>query len=421
MNMNENLNLAFELLQYCKENPNIVINNENDVAVVKEAMNRDKVLKNHPYKIVEVEKHNETYYLTYVYDETKKNHRRQITAKTKANLENKIYSIFLKSQVKTFKDVYDEWYNNSYQKEVKEQTHSRMGTDYTRFLENDDFIKKPIEDIESCDVEELVHKLIIDFKLRNQGYKNLKSLLNGVFKYAKRKKYITENPMDFAEFSTANIVPPKKEKKESVVFTTEEANLIKKAVADDKANFKTSLPFGILLSFQLGLRVSELIALKWSDIENNTIHIQRQEICYTITENATKRTIHKIVEYTKTIAGDRILPLSKEALTILEDIKKWNKEHNIVSEYIFADKDGNNFNRQRFNTRLYRYCDNINIVKKSSHKIRRCVISTLLDNVKNKDSVRLFAGHEKIQTTFNAYYKDISSDKDFFDELCACL
>ena len=127
------------------------------------------------------------------------------------------------------------------------------------------------------------------------------------------------------------------------------------------------------------------------------------------------------MEYTKTIAGDRILPLSKEALTILEDIKKWNKEHNIVSEYIFADKDGSNFNRQRFNTRLYRYCDNINIIKKSSHKIRRCVISTLLDNVKNKDSVRLFAGHEKIQTTFNAYYKDISSDKDFFDEMCACL
>ena len=419
--MNQKYNLTFKLLQYLKENPNIVIDNESDVAVVKEAMNKDKVLKSHPYKIVEVQKHNETYYLTYVYDETKKNHRRQITAKTKANLENKIYSIFLQSQVKTFQDVYDEWYHNSYKNEVKAQTHSRMGSDYTRFLANNNFIKKPIEEIDACDVEELVHKLIIDFKLRNQGYKNLKSLLNGVFNYAKRKKYIKENPMKSAFFSTANIVPPKKAKKESVVFTTEEANLIKKAVLDDKANFKTSIPFGILLSFQLGLRVSELIALKWSDIENNTIHIQRQEICYTITENATKRTIHEIVEYTKTVAGDRILPLSKEAVSILEDIKNWNKEHDIVSEYIFADKDGNHFKRQRFNSRLYRYCDCNNIIKKSSHKIRRCVISTLLDNVKNKDSVRLFAGHEKIQTTFNAYYKDISSDKDFFDEMCAYL
>ena len=54
--MNQKYNLTFKLLQYLKENPNIVIDNESDVAVVKEAMNKDKVLKSHPYKIVEVQK-----------------------------------------------------------------------------------------------------------------------------------------------------------------------------------------------------------------------------------------------------------------------------------------------------------------------------------------------------------------------------
>ena len=419
--MNENLTSTLKLLKFVAENTNIELNNENDVAEAIEQMNKNDVLKAHPYKISETVKHNETYYLTYVYDETKKNHRRQISAKSKKDLEKKIYENHLKSQVKRFEDVYYEWYETSYKGEVKTETHTRMGTDYTRFLKDTTFAKKPITDIEVCDVEEFVHNAIIKFKLKMQGYKNLKSLLNGVLKYAKKKKYITENPMEFAEFSTANIVAPSKEKKEAVVFTTEEANLVKKAIVDDKANFKTSLPFGILLSFQLGLRVSELIALKWSDIDNNTIHIQRQEICYTLHSDNTKRTIHEIVEHTKTAAGDRILPLTDEALSILEDIKKWNNEHHIVSEFIFADANGNYFNRQRINTRLYKYCNRVNIIKKSSHKIRRCVISTLLDNVKNKDSVRQFAGHEKIQTTFNAYYKDISSDKDFFNEMSACL
>ena len=91
------------------------------------------------------------------------------------------------------------------------------------------------------------------------------------------------------------------------------------------------------------------------------------------------------------------------------------------SPFIFADKNGINFNRQRINTRLYKYCEKINISKKSSHKIRRSVISSLLDNVKNKDSVRQFAGHKNIQTTFNSYYKDISSNAEFYGEMCACL
>ena len=66
-----------------------------------------------------------------------------------------------------------------------------------------------------------------------------------------------------------------------------------------------------MLAFQLGLRVSELIALKWSDIADNTIYVQRQEICYTTCENGNKRTVHKIVEYTKT----------KTALERLQDMK----------------------------------------------------------------------------------------------------
>lgn len=415
------MNVSTNLLQFIKENPNINFNNEDDVADWLEQMNKAKVIASHPYKITEMVKHDEPYFLTYVYDETKKNHRRQISAKSKMLLENKIYENYLKSQIKTFSSVYFEWYENSYKGEVKTETHTRVGTDYIRFLKDTVFSKKAITDIDVCDVEDFVHNAIIKFKLKNQGYKNLKSLLNGVFKYAKKKKYIKENPMEFAEFSKSNIVEPKKEKKEAVVFTSAEANLIKQVIIEDKANFKTSLPFGLLLSFQLGLRVSELIALKWSDIDNNTLHIQRQEICYTLHNDDKKQTVHEIVEHTKTKAGDRILPLTDEALSILEDIKKWNAEHNIVSEFIFANKDGNYFNRQRINSSLYKYCDMANIIRKSSHKIRCCVISTLLDNVKNKDSVRAFAGHEKIQTTFNAYYKDISSDKDFFDEISSCL
>ena len=421
MNMNDFMKISTDLLQFIKESDTINPNNEKGVADWLEQMNKASVIAKHPYKISEMVKHNEIYFITYLYDETKKNNRRQITAKSKTDLENKIYKNYLDKQARTFENIYHEWYNTAYKTKVKATAYARMGTDFTRFVESTDFAKKPLSHIDSFDVEDFLHNAIIQHKLKLQGYKNLKSLLNGVFKYARKKKYITENPVDLAEISMAHIVPPKKKYKEEVVFTTKEAELIKEVIAKDRNNYDISIPFALLFSFQLGLRVSELIALKWSDIKHNTIYVQRQEICYTTHENGKKRTVHEIVEYTKTKAGDRILPLSHEAVSILDDVKKWNKEHNISSEFIFADKKGNNFKRQRVNDRLYKYCQMADIIKKSTHKIRRCVVSTLLDNVKNKDSVRVFAGHENIQTTFNAYYKDISSDEDFFKEMCACL
>ena len=421
MNMNDYMKVSTELLQFIKENDSINLNNERDVADWLEQMNKKNVIEKHPYKITEMMKHGETYYLTYLYDETKSNNRRQITAKSKTDLENKIYKNYLDKQVRTFENIYHEWYDTAYKTRVKETAYARMGTDFTRFVENTDFAKKPLSHIDTCDVEDFLHNAIIQYKLKLQGYKNLKSLLNGVFKYARKKKYITENPVDLAEISTAHLVPPKKKRKEEVVFTTKESELIKEVIANDRNNYDVSIPFALLLAFQLGLRVSELIALKWSDIKDNTIYVQRQEICYTTYDNGKKHTVHKIVEYTKTKAGDRILPLSPEAVSILDDVREWNKEHHITSEFIFADRNGNHFKRQRINDRLYGYCEKANVIKKSTHKIRRCVVSTLLDNVKNKDSVRMFAGHENIQTTFNAYYKDISSDEDFFKEMCACL
>lgn len=397
------------------------LDNESDVADLLKEMNKKQVIENHPYKISEIKKHNKIFFLSYLYDETKKNNRKQITAKSRVDIENKIYNDYLQKHVLTFENVFNEWYTTVYKDKVSKTTYPRTKTDYNRFLQGTKLSKKPISAIKTLDIESFIHKAIIDNKLREQGYKNLKSLLNGVFKYALKKGYINDNPIELVEVSTCNIQKQKRQLKEDVVFTNEEREIIKKEIESDTANYKNSVPFAILLSFQLGLRVSELIALKWTDIRKKSIHVQRQEVCYTVEDEKGKHTIHEIVDYTKTSAGDRILPLSPESLQILEDVKTWNKTNKIKSDFIFSDENGNNFNRQRINTRLYAYCDKINVSKKSSHKIRRSVISSLLDNVKNKDSVRMFAGHENIQTTFNSYYKDISSDEEFYTEMCACL
>ena len=409
-----------DLLKILESGVTLGADEKQELADLVEKMNKRKVIENHPYAISVIQIDGKPYYTTYVADDSKKDGRRKISAQKREHLENKIYEDYKQKTTLTFDMVCKEWLK-VHKNEVKVTTFPRLMSDYNRFIPKCCLAKKSIKSIEAFEVKEYLQKATTDEKLGKQACKNLKTIFNGTFAYALEHKYISINPMIGLKAATANAVKPKKKAKEEVVFTNKERDLLRNYIKKDSANYTDTAPYAILLSFQLGLRVSELIALKWSDIADNTIYVQRQEICYTTYDNGKKHTVHKIVEYTKTKAGDRILPLSPEAVSILDDVREWNKEHHITSEFIFADRNGNHFKRQRINDRLYGYCEKANVIKKSTHKIRRCVVSTLLDNVKNKDSVRMFAGHENIQTTFNAYYKDISSDEDFFKEMCACL
>lgn len=412
-----------ELLKILESGVTLGADEKQELADLVEKMNKRKVIENHPYAISVIQIDGKPYYTTYVADDSKKDGRRKISAQKREHLENKIYEDYKQKTTLTFDMVCKEWLK-VHKNEVKVTTFPRLMSDYNRFIPKCCLAKKSIKSIEAFEVKEYLHKATTDEKLSTQACKNLKTIFNGTFAYALEHKYISINPMIGLKAATANAVKPKKKAKEEVVFTNKERDLLRNYIKKDSANYTDTAPYAILLSFQLGLRVSELIALKWSDITKDTIHIQRQEIIYDVYDddlNKIKSSVHEIVEYTKTEAGDRILPLTPEAKHILDKIKEWNAIHKLKSDFIFVNTKKRNFDRQRINTCLYSYCEKVDIIKKSSHKIRRSVISNLLDNLANKKAVQEFAGHENIETTLNSYYKNISDDDDLIIGMCACL
>ena len=72
------------------------------------------------------------------------------------------------------------------------------------------------------------------------------------------------------------------------------------------------------------MRISEICAIKWKDVENNYLHVQRMEVeDYSISEDGftAKSNGLKIVPYTKSDAGDRMVYLNDTAKKILQQIK----------------------------------------------------------------------------------------------------
>ena len=61
---------------------------------------------------------------------------------------------------------------------------------------------------------------------------------------------------------------------------------------------------------------------------------------------------------------------------------------------------------------MYRLCDDINIGRKSSHKIRKTYISSLFDSGMNINKIREIAGHEDEKTSLNNYCFDRKTDND---------
>ncbi|WP_320972484.1 tyrosine-type recombinase/integrase [Enterocloster bolteae] len=60
-------------------------------------------------------------------------------------------------------------------------------------------------------------------------------------------------------------------------------------------------------------------------------------------------------------------------------------------------------NSRAVDCRIRKYCDHININRKSSHKIRKTFISSLIDGGISINEIRKQAGHESEQVTLRCY------------------
>ena len=65
---------------------------------------------------------------------------------------------------------------------------------------------------------------------------------------------------------------------------------------------------------------------------------------------------------------------------------------------------------------LVRYCEEVNIPKKSAHKIRKTYISQAINNGIDLDTVCRIAGHVDLKTTFQSYLFALERKEEIYDK-----
>ena len=321
--------------------------------------------------------------------------------------ESAVIPVKTRKKIITAKSLYPEFARSKFL-DGRSSNPTRLWYDWKKYcLEeslSEELINKPIWDITSLELKEWVNALNEKYQFEVHQYYNASSPLRQLLEYAKDQGYIKINPYFANLVSKSKFIKKEKPKPETQVFFIDELDELWSLADDD------TVP-GMAIRFMLktGLRRAELIGLKESDFskDGKYCNINRQYY-YEFTLDVNGKPIKKIprlIERTKTKAGERSVFVVSKAREILDEVRAYNIEHGLRGEFVFRSNEYDDFHLgyEAVEKKLYRLCDKMQTIPKSQHKLRKTFISTLLDEGVNIDEVRRLAGHEDERTTLNNY------------------
>ncbi len=305
------------------------------------------------------------------------------------------------------RDIWDDFIE--YRKDlVSPQTLSQDIAHYRDFISKSPIVDKYVKDITIKDLEELFI-LSKDIKggIKKQYWKNILGTLSQVIQYAIKTGEAVYNPVKDLDIPINCFIPKTHKKSDKRYFLTNEKERVIKSAYQYAEKHSDSRALGIVLLFMLGLRIGELAALKWSDIEGGSIHIQRESVR---DENSN----YYIVEHTKTPEGDRFIPLNSQAKHVLMLIKQYNALRGFPDEFIFYQEYEKRVYRapnNAFDKRLRLIEKDLDFVEiKSLHDIRRTFATELYRKCKNVKTIQHLMGHADEKETMRYIQFDVESD-----------
>lgn len=384
-----------ELLNYALENGMI------DVSTIQKTIEmneRKKYLEMHNH---EVWQGKDGYFYTKVDDESKPGGRRMIKKSQRKAVEDAIVEFYKgKSEEPTIESVFNEWIEQKMEYgEIQRQTKERYEVDFSRFFME---IKgKKIKYFTEEDLEDFVKTSIHKNHLKAKAWGNLRSILSGIFKFAKKKGYTNISITSFLgdlEISRKAFCKDKKTDEESVFTDLEMRKLV--GCLQENLNIAN---LAVLMAAYTGMRAGEVVALKWEDINEKYIYVHRTQIRY----REDGKEIYEVRDFPKTEAGVRKIVIVENLKPILRKLRTLNP----FTEYVFT-KGGEVMKKCVPSSSLRRMCDRAGIPRRGMHVLRKTYSTRLLNANVDEAVITNQMGHTDIATTKgHYYYNDKAFDK----------
>ena len=383
-------------LRTISQEDSIRIANEREILM---AMEKEALLKN---IVFPQEPSTDGYYHLMLPDDSRKNGRRHIKARSVEDLREKAYRHILglhgNPQVKrTFAEVYA-MSQEELLKYVKGEdklvstrnTITRHRQTYDRFFKGTDFELRSIDQIDKRQIEDVILMNLKRFDLRNTAFVSMTTVLRTAFSYAFEHEWISDNPfvrINLKDSRFRNMLVeavPLEERS----YTDEEMRLIMNELHRVQKKKPDYLPaYALELQILISCRRGEVAPLRKVDVYPTGIYISREQL--TVKRKGNVPEHWKIVDHTKN-GENRVFPMDDHLKEFLQRLCVMLDTYYPRTPYLFPDKtQKNGVINNNVVYRLYRsICKKLGIticrdIIKGPHSFRRNGITQVVNETGN--------------------------------------
>lgn len=260
--------------------------------------------------------------------------------------------------------------------------------------------------VEESDVQEFVFRKLEE-GLSQKTIKDILIVLKMILKFGVKIKLI-----EYQQFSIQ--FPTEREKHEIEVLS----KINQKKIMNYVQEHFTFKNLGIYICLSAGIRIGEICALTWEDIDTDTgiIYIRKTIQRIYVVEDGNRHT-ELILDTPKTKNSIRDIPMSRDLLKMLKPIKKI-----VNSSFFVLTNDAKSTEPRTYRNYYKKLMNELKIPELKFHGLRHSFATRCIESNCDYKTVSVILGHSNISTTLNLYvHPNLEQKKKCIDKMFKTL
>jgi integrase len=260
--------------------------------------------------------------------------------------------------------------------------------------------------IEEADVQAFVFQKLTE-GLSQKTIKDILIVLKMVLKFGAKNKLFEYTPFDIQ-------YPTEREKRGIEVLSRANQKKIMNFVQE---NF-TFRNLGVYICLCSGIRIGEICALTWNDIDTEAgiIYVRQTIQRIYIIENGSRHT-ELLLDTPKTKNSIREIPMTKDLLQLLKPLKKI-----VNSNFFVLTNDTKPTEPRTYRNYYKKLMEDLNIPELKFHGLRHSFATRCIESNCDYKTVSVILGHSNISTTLNLYvHPNLEQKKKCIEQMAKAL
>ena len=295
------------------------------------------------------------------------------------------------NQYVLFSDIADKWLA-SQEVNVKGSTHE--GYLYKVIALKKHFKNMYLHNMTYSLIESYLNDLLVKNHFAKSTIKKYRQVINSILSYAEKDGIIVNNTCQKTRVPKNAITTIRR-----CLNTEEEAILL------SPANFYFK-DFALFI-YYTGLRFSEIVPLKWSDIDIENAEITVQRVVSYVNGRP------QIDNFLKNGDSSRVIPIYKPLLSLINSIP-------VQGEFVFVNTKGAMMARNTVRKRWNKFQIESGLVEVTPHMLRHTFATNLYYAGVDVKTIQKISGHKDISVLFNRYIHDdylkVKGSSEIMDE-----